>query len=60
MIYDNPDEIIEDILDLLLSIYQIGLETQMRGSGFAFDCVYLLHYKCQKTTFERGGSYIDF
>ena len=31
----------------------------MRGSDFIFDCVYLLHYKCHKTNFKCGRSYID-
>ena len=30
----------------------------MRGSGFIFDCVYLLHYKCYIINPNRGGSYI--
>ena len=40
-------------------IEEIGLETSVRGSNFIFDCVNLLHYKCYKINFERGGSYID-
>ena len=31
----------------------------MRGNDFIFDCVYLLYYKCHKTNFKQGGSYID-
>ena len=38
---------------------QIGLETSMRASDFIFDSVQLLHYKCHKINFKRGGSYID-
>ena len=34
MTYDNPDEIIEELLNSLLSRYQIGLKTCMRASGF--------------------------
>ena len=45
---------------MLLFRYQIGLETQMRGSDFIFECVKLLYYKFHKTNFKRGGSYIDF
>ena len=43
----------------LLSSYQIGLETSMRGSDFIFDCVNLLYYKCHKINIKHGGSYID-
>ena len=31
----------------------------MRGSGFIFDSVQLMYYKCHKVTFRRGGLYID-
>lgn len=37
--YDNLDEVIEELFDLLRSRYQIVLETQMRGINFIFDCV---------------------
>ena len=42
MIYDNTDEVIEDLLESLFNRYQIGLQTSMRGSNFIFDCVHLL------------------
>ena len=48
MINDEPDGVIEEIFRLLLSKYQIGLETSMRSSEFVFDCVHLLYYKCYK------------
>ena len=38
----------------------MGLETSMRGSDFTFNSIQLLHYKCYKISFKRGGSYIDF
>ena len=31
----------------------------MKGSDFIFDCVNLLHYKCDKIILNRGWSYID-
>ena len=46
MIYDNTDEVIEELFESLLCKYQIGLETSMRRSDFIFDCVHLLYYKC--------------
>ena len=42
------NEITEELFDLLFCTYQIGLETQIRGSDFIFDCVILLYYKCYK------------
>ena len=31
----------------------------MRGSDFEFDGVNLFYYDCNKTSINRGGSYID-
>ena len=31
----------------------------MKRSGFIFESVQLLYYKCHKINFKRGGSYID-
>ena len=56
MIYDGADEVIEEPFQLLLSRYQIGLETSIVGSNFVFDFVHLLYYKCHKINFKRGGS----
>ena len=36
-----------------------NLETSMKGSGFIFDSVQLMYYKCHNVNFERNGSYID-
>ena len=43
----------------LLQKYQERLEEKMRGSEFVFDSDDLLHYKLQKISLNRGGSYID-
>ena len=59
VINDEADKIIEKLFLSLLSTYQIGLETSMKGSDFIFDCVHWLHYKCHKIDFKQGGSYID-
>ena len=49
------------IYDLsLLSRYQNGQETSMRGSDFIFGCVHLLYYKCLQINLNWGGSYRDF
>ena len=57
--YDNANEVVNEIFESLLSRYQIGLETSMRGSDFIFDSIQLLYYKCHKINFKCGGSYID-
>ena len=59
MPYDNENEVVNELFESLLSRYQIGLETPIRVSNFIFDSVQLLHYKCQKINFKRGGSYTD-
>ena len=41
-IYDNVDEVIEKISELVLKRHRIELETSMRGSDFIFDCVHLV------------------
>ena len=59
MIHDKADEVIEELFQSLISRYQIGLESSMRGTDLIFDCDHLLHYKCHKINFKRGVSYID-
>ena len=52
---DKAHEVIEELFQSLLSRYQIGLETSMKGSDFIFDCVNLSYWKCHKINFKRGG-----
>ena len=59
MINDKADEVTEELSQSLLSSYQIGLETSMRGRDFIFDCVQFLYYKRHKINLKRGGSYRD-
>ena len=40
MINDEAGEVIEEFFQALPSRYQIGLETSMRGSDSAFDCIF--------------------
>ena len=54
MINDKADEVDEEIFLSLLSRYQIGLETLMKGSEFVFDCFHLLYYRCHKINPNRG------
>ena len=60
MPYDNVNEVANELLESLLSRYQIGLETSMSGSDFIFDSVELLYYKFYEINFKRGGSFIDY
>ena len=41
MIIDKVDEVIEEVFQSLLSRYQIGVETSVKGSDFIFDFVNL-------------------
>ena len=58
MIYDNVNDLFDERFEWLLSRYQIGLETSMRGSNFIFDLIQQLYYKCHKVNFKCHGSYI--
>ena len=57
--YSDAIEVVDKMFVLLGSKYQVNLETSMRGKDFIFDTVQLMHYKCHKVNFKRGGSYID-
>ena len=59
MINDEADEFIEELVKSLLNRYQINLEKLMKGSEFILDYIHLLYYKCHKTDFKGGRSYID-
>ena len=52
MIIDKANEVTEEHFQSLLSRYQIGLGTSMRGTDFIFDCVHLLYYKYYKINFK--------
>ena len=41
-INDKEDKVIEELFQPLLSRYQIGLETSIKGWDFILDCVNLL------------------
>ena len=57
--YDNANEVVNELFELLLSRYQAGLETSMRGNDFIFDSVQRLCHICHKINFKHGASYID-
>ena len=59
MFGDDNDDIIEQLFESLLKKYEENLQNKMRGSEFEFDGVNFLYYDFNKTTINRGGSYID-
>ena len=59
MFGDDNDNIIEQLFESLLQKYDENLQNKMRGSDFEFDGVNFLYYDFNKTSINRGGSYID-
>ena len=59
MFGDDNDDIIEQLFESLLQKYEENLQNKMRGSEFEFDGVNFLYYDFNKTSINRGGSYID-
>ena len=59
MFGDDNDDIIEQLSESLLQKYEENLQNKMRGSEFEFDGVNFLYYDFNKTSINRGGSYID-
>ena len=59
MFGDNNDDIIEQIFESLFTKYEENLQNKMSRSEFEFDSVNFLYYDFNKTSVNRGGSYID-
>ena len=59
MIGSDTNEVIKELFKSFLLRYQEGLPEKMKGSEFEFDSVNLLYYGFNKTSLNRGGSYID-
>ena len=59
MFGDDDDDIMEQLFESLLQKYGENLQNKMRGSEFEFDGVNFLYYDFNKTSINRGGSYID-
>ena len=59
MFGDDNDDIIEQLFESLLQKFEENLQNKMRGSEFEFDDVNFLYYNFNKTSINRGGSYID-
>ena len=60
MFSDDNDDIIEQLLESLLKKYEENLQNKMRGSEFEFGGINFLYYDFNKTSINRGGSYIDY
>ena len=54
MIDDKADEVIKEHFESLLSGWQIGLKTTMKGNNFNLNCIDLSHYKCHKINLNHG------
>ena len=50
MINEKADEV---SFQSLLSRYQFGLQTSIKGRDFISDCVHLLSNNCHKINFKR-------
>ena len=59
MSYDNANDIVDELFELLHSRYQGNLETTMEGGYFVFDSVQLLYNEYRRINFRRVCPYID-
>ena len=59
MFGDGNHDIIEQIFESLLQKYEENLQNKMKGSSFEFNDINFLYYDFNKTSINRGGSYID-
>ena len=59
MFGDNNGDIIEQLFESLLQKYEENLQNKIQGSEFEFDGVNFFYYDFNKTSINRGGSYID-
>ena len=60
MVGSDTNDVIKELFKPFLQRYQEGVQEKMKGSTFEFDGVNLLYYDFNKTSLNRGGSYIDF
>ena len=59
MFGDDIDDIIEQLFESLSQKYEETLQNKMRGSEFEFDGINFFYCDFNKTSINRGGSYID-
>ena len=55
----DTDEVIKLLFESFLQKYKENLQEKMKGSDFEFDGVNFFYYDFNKTSINRGGSYID-
>ena len=55
----DTDEIIKLLFESFLKKYEENLQEKITGSDFEFDGINFLCYDFNKTSINRGGSYID-
>ena len=55
----DTDEVIQSLFESFLQKYEENFQDKMRGSDFEFDGINFLYYNFNKTSINRGGSYID-
>ena len=55
----DTDEVIKLLFESFLQKYEENLQEKMRGSNFEFYGDNFLYYDFNKTSINRGGSYID-
>ena len=55
----DTDEVIKLLFESFLQKYEENLQDKMRRSDFEFDGINFLYYDFNKTSINRGGSYID-
>ena len=56
---NDTDEVIKLLFESFLQKYEENLQEKMKGSDFEFDGFNFLYYDFNKTSINRGGSYID-
>ena len=59
IMFGDDNDIIEQLFESLLQKYEENLQNKMKRSDFEFDGVNFLYYDFNKTSINRGGSYID-
>ena len=55
----DTDEVIEELFESFLQRYEQNLQEKMKGSEFELNGVNFLYYDFNKTSLNRGGSYIE-
>ena len=53
--FNDANEVVDELLESLYSRYQGNLETSIRGSDFIFDSSQIIYYKCHKVDFKHWG-----